>query len=153
MKGIFVSLTGGEVASHRVTLDGQGRILTRDMLRPGGGQMRIAPPPDPNPPARAGGPAAAGAQPKLPVTPPDTSLKAGEWNTIELYLDANIIRPLLNNGGERGGGVADPEAGNFGPIALYAGGSGEVRFRDVAHKNLAVQVRPSEKVSSNFRMQ
>ena len=87
------------------------------------------------------------------MTPPDTSLKAGEWNTIELYLDANIIRPLLNNGGERGGGVADPEAGNFGPIALYAGGSGEVRFKDVAYKNLAVQVRPAEKVSSNFRMQ
>jgi hypothetical protein len=154
MKGIYVSLSGGEVTSHRVTLDAQGRILTREALRPGGGQMRIAPPPDPNPPARAGGaPAAAAAPPKLPVTPPDTSLKAGEWNTIELYLDANIIRPLLNNGGERGGGVADAEAGNFGPIALYAGGSGEVRFKDVAYKNLAFQVRPEEKVSSNFRMQ
>ena len=56
MRGIYVSLTGGEVASHRVTLDQQGRILTREALRPGGGQMRIAPAPDPNPPAR-GGPA------------------------------------------------------------------------------------------------
>ena len=153
MKGIYVSLTGSDVESHRVTLDGQGRVLTREALRPGGGQMRIAPPPDPNPPARGAGGGSAAAPPKLPVTPPDTSLKAGEWNTIELYLDANIIRPLLNNGGERGGGVADPEAGNFGPIALYAGGSGEVRFKDVAYKNLAVQVRPAEKVSSNFRMQ
>ena len=54
MKGIYVSLTGGEVASYRVTLDEQGRILTRNALRPGGGQMRIAPPPDPNPPAASG---------------------------------------------------------------------------------------------------
>lgn len=156
MKGIYVSLSAGEVASYRVTLDAQGRMLTREALRPGGGQMRIAPPPDPNAPARGAGAAAArGAGPaiKLPVTPPDTSYKAGEWNTIELYLDANIIRPLLNNGGERGGGVADSEAGNFGPIALYAGGSGEVRFKDVAYKDLAIQVRPAEKVSSNFRMQ
>jgi hypothetical protein len=154
MKGIYVALTGGEVASYRVTLDERGRMLTRDALRPGGGQMRIAPPPDPNPPARgAGGGPAAAPSVTLPVTPPDASLKPGEWNTIELYLDANIIRPLLNNGGERGGGVADPEAGNFGPIALHAGGSGEVRFKDVAYKNLAVSVRPTEKVSDNFRMQ
>src|SRR5436190_9028857 len=42
MKGIYVSLTGGEVASYRMTLDEQGRTLTRNALRPGGGQMRIA---------------------------------------------------------------------------------------------------------------
>jgi hypothetical protein len=154
MKGIYVALTG-DLTSYRVTLDAQGRMLTREPLRPGGGQMRIAPPADPNAPARGAGTPARGAGPAvtLPVTPPDASLKLGEWNTIELYLDANIIRPLLNNGGERGGGVADPEAGNFGPIGLYAGGSGEVRFKDVRYKDLAIQVRPSEKVSSNFRMQ
>ena len=28
-----------------------------------------------------------------------------------------------------------------------------MRFKDVAYKNLAIQVRPAEKVSSNFRMQ
>ncbi len=155
MKGIYVALTDGDVTSYRAVLDAQGRILTREPLRAGGGQMRIAPPPDPNPPARAGGAGARGTGPAvtLPIMPPDTSLKAGEWNTIELYLDANIIRPLLNNGGERGGGVADLEAGNFGPIALYAGGSGEVRFKDVAYKDLAIQVRPAEKVSDSFRMQ
>ena len=154
IKGIYVALTNSGAASYRVTLDQQGRILTRDALRPGGGQMRIAPPPDPNPPAATTA-AARGAGPAvtLPVLPPDTSFKPGEWNTIEIYLDANIIRPLLNDGGERGGGVADPDAGNFGPIALYAGGSAEVRFKDVAYKDLAMQVRPLEEVSSNFRMQ
>jgi hypothetical protein len=155
MKGVYVALTGGSVGSYRVTLDPQGQILTREALRPGGGQMRIAPPPDPNPSSPGAATPARGAVPAvtLPVTPPDTRLKPGEWNTIELYLDANIIRPLLNNGGEQGGGVVDPDAGNFGPIALYAGGSGEVRFKDVAYKDLAFQVRPAEKVSSKFRMQ
>ena len=37
---------------------------------------------------------------------------------IEIYLDANIIRPLLNDGSERAAASADPDAGNFGPIAL-----------------------------------
>ena len=154
LKGVYVSLTGGEVAPYRVTLDAQGRFLTRDPLRPGGGQMRIAPPPDPNPPAPPAATPARGAPPAvtLPLTPPDTSFKAGEWNTIEIYLDANIVRSLLNNGPERGG-VADPEAGNFGSIALYAGGSGEVRFTDVAYKDLSIQVRPPEQVSGQFRMQ
>lgn len=155
MKGVYVSLTDGDAGSFRVTLDAQGQFLTRDALRPGGGQMRIAPPPDPNPPAAAAPAPARGAGPalKLPLTPPDTSLKPGEWNTIEIYLDANIIRPLLNNGNERGGGVADPEAGNFGPLALYVGGTGDVRFKDVAYKDLSIQVRPPEQTSGNFRMQ
>ena len=58
MKGVFVSLSEGDVASYAVTLDGQGRELKRDRLRSGGGQMRIAPPPppvDPNAPARGAG--------------------------------------------------------------------------------------------------
>src|SRR5262249_2004149 len=50
MKGIFVSLAGGDVASSRVTIDADGRKLTREKLRLGGGQMRIAPPLDPNAP-------------------------------------------------------------------------------------------------------
>ena len=77
MKGIYVSLSGGEVASYRVTLDAQGRMLTREPLRPGGGQMRIAPPPDPNAHARGAGAAPArgtGPAVTLPIAPPDSSL-------------------------------------------------------------------------------
>ena len=44
MKGIYMSLTEGDVAAYRVTLDAQGKELTREKLRPGGGQIRIAPP-------------------------------------------------------------------------------------------------------------
>src|SRR5258708_392698 len=37
MKGIFVSLTAGDVAPYRITLDAEGRELTREKLRFGGG--------------------------------------------------------------------------------------------------------------------
>src|SRR5262245_51855014 len=33
LKGIYVSLTGSDVGTHRVTVDEQGRILTREALR------------------------------------------------------------------------------------------------------------------------
>ena len=154
MKGIYVALTDGDMASYRVTLDARGQILTRDTLRPGGGSMRIAPPLDPNAPApAAGGGRQGGAGVTPPLVPPDASLKAAAWNRIEIYIDANIVRAHLNDGGTRAGGVADLDAGNFGPLALYVGGTGEVRFKDVAYKDLVIQMRPVEKVSSNFRMQ
>jgi hypothetical protein len=41
----------------------------------------------------------------------------------------------------------------FGPIALYAGGSGEIRFKEVSYKDLNPKFEPAEKVSPNFRMQ
>jgi hypothetical protein len=154
-KGIYVALTDGDMASYRVTLDANGQITRREALRPGGGQMRIAPPPDPTaPPARGGG-RGRGAGPTVtpPLTPPDASFKAADWNRIEIELDANIVRPFLNEGGERAGGMADPEAGNYGPIALYVGGTGGVRFKDVAYKDLGIQVRPVEQTSSRFKMQ
>jgi hypothetical protein len=156
MKGVFVSLTGGDVATERVTIDPQGRFLQRDALRPGGGQTRIAPPPDPNVPARGGGGGRGrGAAPtvKPPLQPPDTTIKAGEWNDVEVLLDANILRPFINNGGERAAGVADDEFGRFGPIALYVGGTGEVRFADLAYKDLAIQTRVKEALSSRYRLQ
>jgi hypothetical protein len=155
MKGIYVSLTDPDVASYRLTLDAQGQQLEREPLRRGGGQMRIAPPPDPNAPGRGGrgGFGRGGGRVTLPVTPPDASLKANEWNTIEIFLDANIVRPFLNEGGETAGGVAEEEFAHYGPIALYAGGSGEVRFKDVAYRDAGVKEFAPEQVSSHFRKQ
>ena len=43
MKGVFLSLDDGEIGGYAVTLDANGKILTRERLRPGGGLMRIAP--------------------------------------------------------------------------------------------------------------
>src|SRR5208283_333576 len=88
------------------------------------------------------------------------------WNTIQLIMDADILRPTLASsrtdllggtfsGGRAliAGGFTDDTMGSFGPIALYAGGSGEVRFKDVAYKDLMRKTEPLERVSSNFRMQ
>jgi hypothetical protein len=156
LKGVFVSLSEGDVASYALTLDAQGRELKRDKLRRGGGQMRIAPPVDPNAPARPRPPSERPGLPPgvtLPVTPPDTSVRTGEWNTVEIFIDANIVRSFINNGGESAGGVAEDDAGKYGPIALYVGGGGDVQFKDVSYKDLAIRTREPEQVSSHFRMQ
>jgi hypothetical protein len=191
MKGIYVALDGvqaaGEtavgqteqgrsgIASYAVTLDAQGNEIKRERLRSGGGQMRIALPPDPNAPGRGGrgggrggsggfgrggrggsggrgGGRGAGVD--LPIPRPDTGLHPGEWNQVEILLDANIVRGFLNiSGSETAGGVAEDEDGRYGPIALYSGGTGEVHFQDVSYKNLALKVRPPEVTSSHFREQ
>ena len=41
----------------------------------------------------------------------------------------------------------------FGPLALYAGGSGEVQFQEVSYNNLNSKFEPKEEVSPHFRMQ
>ena len=156
MKGIFVSLSAGDVAPYRITLDAEGKELSRERLRFGGGQMRIAPPLDPNAPGRGGRGGGRGrgasAGPALPITRPVTDLRTDDWNQVEILIDANIVRTFLNNGGENGG-VADDDAGKNGPLALYVGGTGEVKFKDVSYKDLGVKETPPEQVSPNFRMQ
>jgi hypothetical protein len=157
-KGVYYSLTGGEVASYRVTLDSEGKELQRERLRYAGGQVRIAPPPsDPaaSGAARGGGrapiPTPAGVT--LPIEPPTPGLRTNDWNTIEIIFDANIIRGFLNDAAETGAGAADDDAGRYGPVALYVGGTGEVRFRSVSYKDLSIRKRPPEEVSTNFRLQ
>ena len=68
-------------------------------------------------------------------------------------LDANILRTFLNDAGGVGDSVAEPEYGSFGPFALFAGGTGEVRFKDVSYKDLQPRVARPEQVSTRFRMQ
>ena len=167
MKGIFVSLTDGDVGTYAVTLDAQGRETKRNRLRnPGGGQVRIAPPPPPDAPgpgagrgagAPPAGPAGAGRggrggpAPTLPIAQPNTALRPGDWNDFEAMLDANIIRAFINNAGPSG--VAEDEMGRFGAVALYVGGTAGVEFRGIAWKDLAVKFRPVEQVSRRFRAQ
>jgi hypothetical protein len=162
VKGVFVSLNEGDLAAYRVTLDRQGTQTSKERLRgPGGGQLRVAlPPPDPQPASAAGG--RAGGPPGLPPFPggvvspiprPNTGLKSGDWNTIEVVLDANILRAFLNDAAGIGDSVADTEYGAYGPFAFYVGGTGEVRFKEVSYKDLQPRVAQPEKVSSKFRMQ
>ncbi len=146
-KGIYVSLTEPDIPSYSVTLDAEGKILTRDKLRRGGGLIRVAPPPNPNAPERRFNLPHYDVQ--LPFEAPDTKLRPDDWNQIEFMFDANIVRAVLNNGREAGG-VTDE---GYGPFALYVGGSGEVRFKNVAYTDLGLHVRIPDKTSSDFRRQ
>jgi hypothetical protein len=142
MKGFYVSLTDGDPAIYKVTLDAEGKELTRDKLKPAGGTFRFA--------------AAAQASNQIagiqrgrgaPVLRPD------DWNEIQIILDSDIARASFNGAAGGMGGATDDNMAGYGPVALYAGGSGEVRFKDVAFKDLLPKLEPKEKVSSNFRMQ
>jgi hypothetical protein len=150
LKGTYVELSDPELAAYEVTIDPQGQIIERNKLRRGGGLVRVAPPPSPNTAAHnGGGPRNARAEVTLPLQPDDTNLRPNDWNQVEVFFDANIIRTFLNNGHEVG---AVGEEG-YGAIALYAGGSGEVRFKSVALADIGLKVRQPEEVSKAFRKQ
>jgi hypothetical protein len=146
MKGIYVALSEPDLPAYLVTLDGQGQIVERTKLRHGGGLERIAPPPSPTPPREYHPPVSTV---KLPFEPADSKLRTNDWNQVEILFDANIVRTFLNDGREHGA-VGDE---GYGPIALYVGGSGEVRFKDLAYKDLGVKVHVPDQVSNNFRKQ
>jgi hypothetical protein len=87
-------------------------------------------------------------------------LRVGDWNTVEVIVDAEILRASLNNMGASGGGGTGITGGGtddgmkgYGPVALYVGGTGEVRFKDVSVRDLAPKTEAPEQTSSRFRMQ
>ncbi len=157
MKGTYASLTDKTVTYFAVTADAQGKITERSKLPRGGGQERIAPPPVPGQLDGPPRPPHVGFNPynpppglSLPLRPPDSSLRPGEWNDVELMFDANILRATQNNGSQSGA-VAD--ADGYGPIALYVGGTGEVEYDGLAYKELGLAVREPDKTSPDFRKQ
>ena len=183
MKGSFVSLNEGDLASYSMKLDAQGLEASRTALRSGGG-TRIAPAAAAAagrgaaaPAARAGGGGGAapagraggGGAPRAggggggggyagPAGAP-VGLRAEEWNTVEAIVDADILRASLNamgasGGGSTGitGGATDDANKGFGPVALYVGGTGEVRFKEISVRDLAPKVEQAEKTSSRFKM-
>jgi len=162
MKGIYKTLAGGPPETAAVTVDSQGHIAGREPItRPGGAMLRIQPPPTP-----PSGGAAAGAGGRgggrgatqgstfvsMFAGRGSTEFKPSDWNTFEVLVDANVFRASVN--APVGGGLAiDAETGTFGPIALHVGGTGEVRFKNLALKDLQRRVTPAEKTSSRFRAQ
>jgi hypothetical protein len=149
MKGVFVSLTEGDLATYAVTLDPQGKELQRASAVP----------------APRGGGAGAGraAQPVLAPVPaslptlasrPTGTYKPGEWNAVDITLAQSSVTTRINGGtlGAAAGNV-EPEMGNYGPIALYVGGTAPARFEDLAYADLIARPFPKEEVSSNYRVQ
>ncbi len=199
MKGLFVSLTDGDFASYKVTLDAQGVETSRDRIAaaargggaggaaapaggggaggaaapaggggggrrgnaagaPGGGRAdaggaggaNAAPAGQAAAPAagggRAGAPAGGGGGGGRGRGAAITALKPGEWNPLDIVLSEDTLRASMGGGGS----VADPSAKSFGAVALFVGGTGEVRYKDVAWKDLNALTQPREQVSSRF---
>ena len=149
LKGTYVDLSDPETKTYTATADAEGKIVSREPARAGGGLIRFTPPPNPNAPARGGSFRSSAPPADLPLKLPDASMRAGDWNTAEMMVDANVLRTVINNGREHGA----VDEGSYGPIAFYVGGSGEVRFRNVTYKDLSRKVRQADQTSPNFRKQ
>ena len=157
MKGIYVSLTEGDMAAYRVTLGPYGQELQRERLPSAPTSPRILPPPAPAAAARAGarrgGGGRAASPVNLPFAPPKPGPRSANWNEVEIIIEVNNVRAWVNEISEATIGRAEEENGRYGPIALYVGGTGEVRFKDIAYKDLAIRHAPAEQVASRFRKQ
>lgn len=156
-RGVFVSIKGNELDAYNLTLDASGNEIQREKLRFAGGQIRFAPPPpDPSAPPhpRPQMPELPSPPPgvRIPISRPPQGIREGEWNQIEILLDADIVRGFLNDGG---GAVsaATNDMDSYGPFAFYVGGNCEVRFRGVSYKDLALHLEPKEETGRGFRIQ
>jgi len=164
MTGLYVSLDDTDLKTYRLTLDAEGREVSRAALRPAAPFIRVAPPApaESSAPARGGGFSVVGAgrgggPVKLPtplpeLAPPPPGIRANEWNLLSVTMDANIIRPIVNQSYDFIPGATD-ERDEYGPIALHVGGTSEVQFKDVALKDLYVREIAPERTSPRFRMQ
>ena len=157
LNGVYLSVKDNEIAAYSVTLDAGGKEVQRRKLRIAGGQIRFAPP------EKAGAPSTRGSIPPayqtegpegvtLPITRPPQGLRPQDWNELEILLDADIVRAFGNDGGIQASAATD-DMNAYGQVALFVGANSEVRFRNIAYKDLAVKTWPREEVSSRFRMQ
>src|SRR3954451_12690078 len=145
LKGILISLNAGDLAAYGVTLDAQGKILKRKALSkapskrgdavtwlytPAGNPPGTAKAEHPFPPAPH-----INLMPDIPSARPAGTLHTGDWNELEIIVDASATKVVLNEGPvTAAAAAAEAEFGRFGPVGLYVGGSGEVRFRNVGVK-------------------
>jgi hypothetical protein len=169
-KGIYVPLSG-EGVTYELTLNADGKELNRrQLLRATAQFARMAAGPWANGSAKVpgfGGPAITLAEqqeeaskPPAPAAQrpagagglPRPQIKAADWNTIDVIVDTDMVWTTLN--GRRGGNSATGDRMmSYGPVALRVAGTNEVRFKDIAIKDLNRKTEPAEQVSSHFRMQ
>jgi hypothetical protein len=158
-KGFLVAVKDGDAASYSITMDAQGKELSRQELRIAGNIIRVAPPApkaEPDAPAqrRGGGGGNRQSGPAdLPIARPSTAIVANDWNQFEIIIDYTIIRKFINDGGDATGGATDDDGAGFGPIALYAKGTGEVQFKNISYKDVHVLYTPKEASSARFKVQ
>jgi len=171
MKGVYVSLTEGDLAAYDVTLDAQGAEISRTKLPAGPAPMlrfSTARPngADENVPgfynlaptitdyraadAAKGGPSGGRGGGRGGRGGP--ALLPNDWNTVQIILDVDALT-LSVNGGRGGGGGTNDRMMGFGPLALYAGGTGESQFKEIGYKDLNLKFEPKEEVSPHFKMQ
>lgn len=80
--------------------------------------------------------------------------RPGEWNSVNFIAYNEMLRPSLNGapGSEYlPASLAPASVGGHGAVALYIGGSGTVRFRNVLVKDLNKRTTPAEIQSPNFK--
>jgi hypothetical protein len=164
IKGVLVSLNEGDTVAYDLILDAQGNEVSRTKLGglPRDILIRMA--------TAVKGKEAVPGFSELAASASDAGAAAGgggggrggrggaslhpnEWNTVQIILDSDILKAGLNGGRVGGWGATSDRMMGFGPIALYAGGSGEVRYKDVCYKDLNPKFEPKEIVSKNFTMQ
>ena len=152
--GVLFSLADGERGVTRVTLDAQGRIVDRQpaTATPAPPAAPAAAPAASSPPTPSGLGNFTPAQLGRP-RPPVTLRTDGGWNHLEIYLNANTIRAVLNGAGVPGGNIG--AAGlRYGRIALHVSGSpgAEVRFRTMGIKDLGEKdAQPVDVTSPRFQ--
>ncbi len=171
-KGVYVSLSEGDMGSYDLMIGPDGKEVSRKKLDRSTAQFtRISVGPSisnsskvpgfaeptptleeqkaevSKPTAPAGPPSGVGRR-----GPPQPEIHSNDWNTLDVIVDMDMVWVALN--GRRGGNSAtNDRMMGYGPILLHAGGAGEVRFKDVAAKDLNPKTEPDEKTSAHFRMQ
>ena len=170
MQGVYVALPEGEnpAAAFALKLDPQGREMQAPAAQSRGRHGPVHRATAGKRPGRPGASAQAEAADgpaedevsdrrhcllNSPYTRPAYAYRPNEWNPLEIILDANYLRVWINDGPEGGStnGQADEDVAKYGPVALYVGGTGEVRFKQVELKDLGRRFLPDEQVSSRFR--
>ncbi len=178
MTGVFVSLANDDTGYYSVTLDASGKETSRDQLvAPGRGGAARGGTADTAGAGRGGGRGRSGdaPAPAPQAAPPPArgtqvgsggrarpTLKAGDWNAVNITIGqegppsgsapgTSGPHEVLSTFGPTAIATVDEKNGSaFGAIALHAGGSGEVRFKDLAWKDLMRVVTNAEQVSPRY---
>ena len=154
MTGVYVSLSNGDTNAYAVAIDqtGRKRRATSWSRRR---RAVAAHPPLPARPHAARRPLRhpLAARRSAAQADPDRRIKAGDWNEtyITIATDgppaASQLGPVRLVSTFTGTlPVDEKNAAAFGPIALYVGGTGEVRYKDLAWKDLDARGRTARRV-------